>query len=133
MLHVLNNLMPEYACFLDDLENLFNDGTLTLDHLREKLSGRYKRIKEDRRVKVLEERVMQTASRKQFKGMCNNCGEYGHKAAWCPEKRGEAQHFLRNGKCWFCGSEDHKLFKCEKFADAKAKEAGETSNFAMKN
>ena len=71
---------------------------------------------------------MQTASRKQFKGMFNNCGEYGHKAAWCPEKQGEA-HFLRNGKCWFCSSEEHKLFKCGKFAAAKAKEAGETSNF----
>ena len=129
MLHVLNNLTPEYECVLDNLENLFNNGTLTLERVRKKLSGRYERIKDDCREKVLEERVMRAASGKQFKGMCNHCCEYGHKAAWCPEKEGEAQHFLRNRKCWFCGSEEHKLFKCEKFVAAKAKEAGETSNF----
>ena len=39
MLHVLNNLTPEYECVLDDLENLFNDGTLTLECVCEKLSG----------------------------------------------------------------------------------------------
>ena len=129
MLHVLNNLTPEYECVLDDLENQFNDGTLTLEHIREKLSGRYERIKENRREKVLEERVMGAVSGKQFKGLCNHCGKYGHKAAWCPEKEGEAQHFLRNGKCWFCGSEEHKLFKYDKFVAAKAKVAGETSDF----
>ena len=51
MLHVLNNLTPEYEYVLDNLENLFNDGTLTLERVHEKLSGRYERIKEDRREK----------------------------------------------------------------------------------
>ena len=60
-------------------------------------------------------------TRNPVKGMCNNCGEYGHKAAWCPEKQGEAQHFLHNGKCWFCSSEEHELFECDKFAAAKAR------------
>ena len=34
MLHVLNNLTPEYECVLGDLENLLNNSTLTLEHER---------------------------------------------------------------------------------------------------
>ena len=48
MLHVLNNLTPKYECVLDNLENLSNDGMLTLERVCEKLSGRYKHIKGDR-------------------------------------------------------------------------------------
>lgn len=133
-LHILNNLPPEYDCVLDDMENRLDatgDDELTLEHIRDKLSGRFQRIKkelEEKRAAALypDGQGAYAAISKQFKGTCNKCGKYGHKSAQCRDD----QQFDR--KCWFCGMEGHRMFKCEKFIAAKeSAKAEEVGNHAL--
>ena len=53
---------------------------------------------------------------KQFKGTCNNCGQYGHKGVDCPQKtRTRKPEGRDQGKliCWYCGEEGHTREKCK--------------------
>ena len=128
MLHILNNLNPEYDAITDGLEDRIDatgDEKFTLKILRDKLCNRFERLEKLR----LENRPHNSNPyeiakfAKQFKGMCYNCGNVGHKGADCPEKKNggssSKRQFRNNGKCWFCEEEGHKIFECEKFVSAK--------------
>ena len=97
---------------------------------RETLSSRYERIVEND--KAREEEVAFAVFKKQFKGMCKKCGEYGHKSQDCPKhKTGRDQKKFR-GKCWYCGEEGRTAFHCKKRkSDEKREKTEEKVIFAF--
>ena len=46
-----------------------------------------------------------------FPGLCNHCGEWGHKAAACPKRI----------ECWTCGGAGHRSSECPQKGKAKGK------------
>ena len=91
MAHVLNNLHSDYDPITDGLERQFNEGTLTLDILREKLQSRFKRLAriEDEEEDYDTNLMVINKFRKKFKGVCWVCGRRGHKSSECEEKKKE--------------------------------------------
>ena len=85
MIHVLNYLPRQYDIERHDCEKQLEAGTLTMTKLREALGSRYA-IEHD-----IEDEDEESQERalfaKQFKGKCNYCGKWGHKAADCNEKK----------------------------------------------
>ena len=45
-----------------------------------------------------------------YKGTCTNCGKYGHKSRFCPEKRGKKG---QNAGCYICGQHGHFAINCK--------------------
>ena len=78
---------------------------------------------------------------KQFKGLCNKCGKYGHKAADCNCK-GNSQDNDDNssgydkdrgnkGQCYYCGKFGHQKTDCRKRkADIEKKDKENAAKFA---
>jgi hypothetical protein len=75
--------------------------------------------------------------KKQFKGKCNKCGKWGHKASDCGKQHSNKSRFYTkgqnggdkpkfNGNCNYCGKPGHKEFQCFK----KKREEGESANTA---
>merc|ERR1712224_562411 len=64
--------------------------------------------------------------KKPFKGRCNLCGKFGHKAVDCPTKHkkdnggngGDKGRF--NGKCLYCGKWGHMKQDCKKLKSDRA-------------
>ena len=131
IIHILSNLPEEYEVAVSELERKLKDDSIQLkmEDIRETLSSRYERIAKND--KAREEEVAFMAFKKQFKGMCKKCGEYGHKSQDCPKhKTGRDQKKFR-GKCWYCGEEGHTAFHCEKRkSDEKREKNGERAMFA---
>lgn len=92
MAHVLNNLPSSYDAITDGMERQFNEGTLTLDILREKLQSRYQRLNQ---IELEEDESHETALtainsfKRRFKGYCWVCGKRGHKSSSCKDKKEE--------------------------------------------
>ena len=136
MVHILNNLPMEYDSVSDSLETqLDKTGSekLTLELIREKLARQHERIEKniketDKREHRNEEKALANFP-KQFKGLCYNCGKYGHKGADCPDKKTQTQY--KKGECWFCGNIGHTMFKCEKFLEAQKGAKIERANLAI--
>ena len=133
MLHVMNNLPKEYEVILDGLESRIDksgDEKLTIEVIREKLNGRYERMKKSVKAEDRTERSLLATFPNQFKGKCYNCGKYGHKGVECPEKKQSGSGFPI-GQCWFCGDKGHSLKTCKDFLAAKsARNNNEVANFA---
>ena len=87
MIHVLNYLPREYDIERHDCEKELGASTLNMTKLREALGSRYA-IEYDKDDENLDEDNQEKALfAKQFKGKCNYCGKWGHKAADCNEKK----------------------------------------------
>ena len=91
MIHIMNSLPEQYDPVIDNLEirlmkNEEDPDYLMLDSLREKLSDRYARIMDKEDSKSERDKGLSSSDQK-FKGLCNICGKYGHKAKYCPEKK----------------------------------------------
>lgn len=120
IIHILNNLPEKYDVVLDNLENkLMTDdknNLLTIEEVREKLSGRYQRVNQKIQDDVHDREKALAAYekyKKQFKGLCTRCGEYGHKNSDCPENLDEAKEKIFGGKCYHCGKRGHRLAECK--------------------
>jgi len=137
MIHVLNNLPVEYDVVLDGMESrlMLPDGDankLTIEDVRDKLNNRFERM--DERESQTKEEVAFANFTKQFKGICRNCGKYGHKAFECPDKKPEGKGQDSNKKliCYHCGELGHISYVCEvtKKADAMRNKAKSMRNKA---
>ena len=125
MIHVLNNLPVEYDVVLDGMESrlMLPDGDankLTIEDVRDKLNNRFERM--DERESQTKEEVAFANFTKQFKGICRNCGKYGHKAFECPDKKPEGKGQGGNKKliCYHCGELGHTSYNCEVKKKAEA-------------
>ena len=56
---------------------------LTIEDVRDKLNNRFERM--DERESQSKQEMAFANFAKQFKGTCNNCGQYGHKGVDCPK------------------------------------------------
>jgi hypothetical protein len=123
MIHVINNVPKEYNMQVAVLERELESG-LTVKKLKDTLRGWYTRLKKQGggEYKTETEDAALFAGnkkwrpKKQFKGICKNCGKYGHKAVGCPTKEEEDDdntHSRRfNGKCHNCGKYGHMAKDC---------------------
>ena len=114
IIHILSNLPEEYEVAVSELERKLKDDSIQLkmEDIRETLSSRYERIAKND--KTWEEEVAFAVFKKQSKGMCKKCGEYGHKSQECPKHQTRRYQKKFQGKCWYCGKEGHTAFHCEK-------------------
>ncbi len=80
--HVLSNLTSDYSELVTVLEGELD--VLTLPKLRERIRGFYRRKISTQKDNLDDGEVALLHS---FKGRCNNCGNYGHKARDCPTKK----------------------------------------------
>ena len=150
MIHVLASLPSEYDVIIDNLnEKLSSTGAdaLTTQFLQDKLAERYYKIRQDASdvkslrndkalmslVRSLQEASLDDAALaafvKQFKGTCNNCGQYGHKKVNCPElatsDESESPKLRKfKGKYFYCGKQGHMARNCrDKLSNEQAHEA----------
>ncbi|EED87033.1 predicted protein, partial [Thalassiosira pseudonana CCMP1335] len=89
-----------------------------METVREKLNSRFERITKNAEAK--EEEKALAAFKKQYKGRCSNCGEYGHKSGDCSERdkpssgTGNKTENRFNGECHYCHKKGHKKEDCRK-------------------
>lgn len=81
LVHILNNMPPEYEGIVETSEERLNDGTLTLESLRLVLRTKYLRMQRYNKSQGDDHEVGLYA--KQFKGKCRVCGKVGHKGDDC--------------------------------------------------
>ena len=97
ILHILTNVSEAYEMQVNEMETILKKDprTVTTKTVREKLNGRFARIQKSRGVapdndhdkslsavaQCLSEMSEENISLfvKQFKGLCNKCGKFGHK------------------------------------------------------
>lgn len=103
---------------------------LTIENIRDKLNNRFERIEKNKTAR--EEEKALYAFKKQYKGRCGKCGEYGHKRENCTENRKGNSSF--NGHCYYCGEKGHIKSNCEvkQKGDAlKNKDVDEQARFGI--
>jgi gag-polypeptide of LTR copia-type len=118
IIHILNNLPKEYESVVEGIEgDLDNSLNVDLEKVKNKLRAKYARIKVQpaRSLGRISEGAFY-AGQEGFKGNCRKCGEYGHKAALCPQKREEM-------KCNYCKFKGHTEDYCRK--KKRDKESGQ--------
>ena len=97
ILHILTNVSEAYEMQVNEMETILKKDprTVTTKTVREKLNGRFARIQKSRGVASDNdhEKALSAVSQclsvmseenislfvKQFKGLCNKCGKFGHK------------------------------------------------------
>jgi hypothetical protein len=106
MVKVLNSLMPEYGTQVKLLEKRIDKAgaeALTLEEISEDLSLEYEhfqRARQSNRDKEESRGEMALHARGQFKGNCEGCRKYGHKVAYCPDKKEKDGSRKTNGNKW---------------------------------
>ena len=133
ILHILNNLPSEYDNVVENLEERVDSvlNPLGIEDIRQKLSEKYEKMRLRRKFKEdsddEDERALFVA---KFKGRCNKCGKFGHKAKDCrsnvdnDKEKNQKKKFT--GKCFHCGKSGHKEADCW----AKHGKPGERANTA---
>ena len=138
MIHVLNNLPSQYESIV---EKMMSDiSIMRIEDVREELQSKYRRL-----MKYADEKnednehalIAGHPFKRKFKGKCNKCGIYGHKAIECrgtKTNQGDQQDSRKtgrfNGKCNYCGKIGHKEIVCRK----KQREQGSgTANTARES
>ena len=93
MMHILNNLTKDYEMQVLKLEDRIGSSTngLEIEDLRDELSLRYERmnVRDESSDEDDDGEEKALFGGGQFKGRCNSCGKYGHKATDC-RSRGNA-------------------------------------------
>ena len=119
ILHILNNLPNEYDNVVENLEERVDSvlNPLGIEDVRQKLSEKYEKMRLRKKFKEEsdddDERAMFAA---KFKGRCNKCGKFGHKAKDCRSNvDSDKEKNLKKkftGKCFHCGKVGHKEISC---------------------
>ena len=119
ILHILNNLPSEYDNVVENLEERVDSvlNPLGIEDVRQKLSEKYEKMRLRRKFREdsddEEERALFVA---KFKGRCNKCGKFGHKAKDCRSNiindKEKKQKNKFTGKCFHCGKVGHKEANC---------------------
>ena len=123
MIHILNNLPPEYDNVAEAMERRLDDTVKPLEirELRDELVMKFNRIKknkgmnEDANSEEAEESALAAFGTKNFKGRCYNCGEFGHKKQDCPQIKKNSSRNTFNGNCYYCGKRGHRKSECRKY------------------
>ena len=120
ILHILNNLPSEYDNVVENLEERVDSviNPLGLEDVRQKLSEKYEKMRLRKRFKDdSDDEDEQALFATKFKGRCNKCGKFGHKAKDCRsntengnKKNNPKKKF--SGKCFHCGKMGHKEADC---------------------
>jgi gag-polypeptide of LTR copia-type/Zinc knuckle len=124
IIHILNNLPEDFENLIENLESEIESSNMDLDKLKSRLRAKYTRLleKEDkpskRNVKV--DKVLVSKENGGFKGACQNCGEYGHKAANCKKKASKKD--LVCGHCKLKGHSEKYCWKKQKEEKAQKSE-----------
>ena len=133
MEHALNNVPPEYEVPVSKLEDRLGSTTdpLTIESIREQFNLRFMRLQNEGKVTSGgggggNETAFFAGG---FKGKCNHCGKWGHKAAKCPDKARNQNGGSGSGggggfkfKCYYCHKTGHKASEClKKRADKAAR------------
>jgi len=129
ILQVLNTVTKGYATEVRLIEEkLDKSEKVTIDDLKDRLSLEYERFlkwkthgeeNEDDSDESDEENEKAFFST-QFKGRCNYCGKYGHKASRCRQRmrdmdtqeNNNQQNAKSNRTCNYCGKYGHKESNC---------------------
>jgi len=130
MIHVLNNLPPEYEIVQAKLEELLSNNELTVDKIRTELNLKFQRMSPKHKQGRDNESENEETALVGFKGECRKCGKYGHKAVNCRQKDNNKDNNSKSsnsnsnnknekgkgfsGKCNYCGIRGHKEEKCWK-------------------
>jgi len=132
LIHVLHNLPSEYDTVVESGTKELDKQSLTIDQLKQDLQIKYKLIQKKTGSPVESNPSSENAAlsaanngkkfkfKKQFKGNCNKCGKYGHKASDCRSnpnnnqqpRQGTNNKQRFNGKCHNCGKWGHKASDC---------------------
>ena len=126
--HALNNLPKEYENVVAKLEDRLGsvDNPLTIEGLRDELNLKYERMgfrggKTGRNWNDDRDETALFAG--GYKGKCNSCGEWGHKARDCKlKKKGGSGNNNKNEfrwKCYNCHEKGHKAKDCPKKKEIK--------------
>jgi hypothetical protein len=85
MIHVLNNLTPDYDLQVSFLERRIGDekDPLTVSEIRSELSLRLERLNNYSNIDNTEASEVLAIYGGHFKGKCRNCGKIGHKLFQC--------------------------------------------------
>jgi gag-polypeptide of LTR copia-type len=96
MIHVLNNLPPDYDLQVALLERRIGDekDPLTVSEIRSELSLRFERLNNHSNNENGEASDEMALYSGQFKGKCRNCGKIGHKLFQCKNQKS------RKSKWW---------------------------------
>ena len=130
IIHILSNVPEEYEVVVSKIEEKLktSPSALQLEDFR------FKRIQKNKEETSTEKRLSSitlealseldetalAAFIKQFKGLCNKCGKYGHKDADCKTNKNEDDnHNNESGgnsknKCFYCGKFGHQKVDCRK-------------------
>ena len=116
-IHVKANLPKQvYSVLLTSIRNEFK--SMTFRKFKSEIKQHWRSIMREKErkddFKKTDEQIFVMNSRKsqyykQFKGSCNKCGEFGHKAKDCPQKKRYADVVKERGfnkskvKYWKCG------------------------------
>ena len=128
MIHIFNNLPPEYDLQVKQSEGRIGAATdpLTMEILRESLSLKYERLQDINKDNNNESDDKAFIGRdSNFKGRCHNCGKFGHKATACWEGRNgniqNSQSDAQNGQGYWGGHFDNR--------NNNGNRGGNTNNF----
>ena len=115
ILHILNNLPSEYDNVVVNLEERVDSAInpLGIEDVHQKLSEKFEKIKIRKKFKDdSDEEYGQALYTTKFKGCCNKCGKFGHKAKDCrlnPESNDNQDKKRKfTGKCHHCGKVGYK-------------------------
>ena len=107
IIHIISNLLDKYRVAVSKLEEKLKDTStpLKMSTVQVKLNSRYDSI--TRHVEAKGEERAIAPFKKQYKGICGNCGEIGHKKSGClknksRDKKGHDRVTSRGfkGKCF---------------------------------
>ena len=123
LIHIMNSLNSDYINEVKILEAQEMMGKeISLDNVKLVTRLQYYRMKDSKKAKS--EMALYASS--QFKGTCNFCGKYGHKAVDCKQKKKKGKDNKKNqdnkkdkdkkkkftGKCIYCDKVGHKWQDC---------------------
>ncbi len=122
--HIIANLPEEYNELVTSLET--NLESLSVKRLKERIRSFYMRRIYSKVEKkndfivflVHKETEKGTRHRYQFKGRCNKCGTYGHKAKYCNNDLNGKTNEKNKLSCQFCKKPGHVKRDCYKFKAA---------------
>ena len=90
IIHILSNLPEEYEVAVAELEkDMQSQSTpLEMENVRRVLDSRFERLSKNMDISNDSgEKAFAAWAKKQYKGICGKCGEYGHSSNNCPNHK----------------------------------------------